>query len=85
MGEYWACSLAWVPQADFKVDYRLTERIILSAGYTVLVLPEVWRAAEQIDPVVGLSQTGAATKPVFQDNRSTLWMQGITLGMRLDF
>ena len=85
MGEYWSCSLAWVPQADFKVDYRLTERIILSAGYTVLVLPEVWRAAEQIDPVVGLSQTGAGTKPVFQDNRSTLWMQGITLGMRLDF
>jgi len=85
MAEYWACSLAWVPQADFKVDYRVTERIILSAGYTVLVLPEVWRAAEQIDTVVGLSQTGAATRPVFQDNRSTLWMQGITLGLRLDF
>lgn len=85
IGEYWACSLAWVPQADFKVDYRVTERIILSAGYTVLVLPEVWRAAEQIDPVLGLGQSAATSRPVFQDHRSTLWMQGITLGLRLDF
>lgn len=85
IAEYWSCSLAWVPQADFKVDYRVTERIILSAGYTVLVLPEVWRAAEQIDPVVGLAQSGTANRPVFQDNKTTLWMQGITLGLRLDF
>ncbi|MBU6294097.1 MAG: BBP7 family outer membrane beta-barrel protein [Planctomycetes bacterium] len=84
-GGYRSCSLAWLPQADFKVDYRLTERVILSAGYTMLVLPEVWRAAEQIDPVVNLAQTGGIPRPVFPDTRSALWMQGITLGARLDF
>lgn len=85
IGSYRSCSLAWVPQADFKVDYRLTERMILSLGYTVLVLPQVWRAGEQIDPVSLLDQDIVGTHPRFPDNRSTLWMQGITLGMRMDF
>jgi hypothetical protein len=34
---------------------------------------------------VNLAQTGGIPRPVFPDTRSAVWMQGITLGARLDF
>ena len=54
----------------------------------IMVWPDVARAAEQIDPVVNTNQLPPPINPLtcparhaFFDKTSTLWIQGVTLGL----
>lgn len=74
------------PEFRLTAHRRITKSVSAAFGYTVLVMPEVWRAGNNVDPVVNTSQVGGGVlagnaRPSFTSNDSTLVMQGLTLGL----
>lgn len=65
---------------------RIIKSISDTVGYTVLVMPEVWRAGNNVDDVVNTSQVGGgilvgASHSSFPIKDSTLVMKGLNFGL----
>ncbi|WP_197526393.1 BBP7 family outer membrane beta-barrel protein [Botrimarina colliarenosi] len=77
-------------EVGVKLKRKLSERAVLSVGYTYMALSNVFRAADQIDTNVnptqfsGGSLTGSAT-PTFPGASSGYWAQGLSLGLEATF
>ncbi len=83
-------SFTAIPQFSYRIGYRVTERLTLLAGYTLIYFGEVARAADQIDLVVNPNLIpppvgGGPARPAFNYNPSDLILQGITLGGEFSF
>jgi hypothetical protein len=83
-------SFTAIPQFSYRLGYRVTERLTLLAGYTLIYFGEVARAADQIDLVVNPNLIpppigGGPDRPAFNFNPSSLVLQGITLGAEYSF
>jgi hypothetical protein len=82
-----------VPELSARVGYQITQNLRMYAGYTFLLWPGMFRAANQIDPVVNPALIppvqGAVApgqfRPLFPDRQSSLWVQAISIGMALQF
>ncbi|MCE9532656.1 MAG: BBP7 family outer membrane beta-barrel protein [Planctomycetes bacterium] len=92
IGAYESTSMVVIPEGSLRVGYNLTKSCRLFAGYNLIIWPKVARSAEQIDPVVNrtqIPQNGTAAqgslRPAFFGNTSTLWIQGVTLGLEYRF
>jgi hypothetical protein len=86
--------LAVLPEVGLNVGARLTPRLNLFAGYTLLWVSTVARAGEQIDPVVNVSQFPIRSgngplvgtpRPAFAFNGADFWAQGLNLGLELRY
>jgi hypothetical protein len=81
-----------VPEAAFRVGYQINDHLRVYAGYSVLYWPNVYRAADQIDPAVNpgllpppvVPAVGPA-RPQFPGRTSGLWCQFISFGMELRY
>lgn len=77
-----------IPEARAKLKRNLTDTVSLDVGYTFMLLPQTWRASEQIDRVVNASQlgggalSGAANPAVVLAERDT-WLQALSFGVTL--
>lgn len=75
-----------------NLGYQLTHRLRLRTGYTFLFWPDVYRAADQIDPVVNtnllppaLSVAGQPIRPRRLDRRTDFFAHGIHFGFEFRF
>jgi hypothetical protein len=80
-----------VPELDLKVAYQITPQLRASLGYSYLYWSDVVRAGNQIDTVVNPAlippavATTGPSRPGFVFQRSSMWVQGINLGLELSF
>ncbi len=86
-GDYERDVFAFVPEANFKVGYRLHKNVALSVGYSLIYWDNVTLVGDVIDPsVAGTSlNTGVfGNRPAFEFNDSSLWVQGVDFGVVID-
>jgi hypothetical protein len=74
---------AFIPELGIKLGYQVNDNVNLSVGYTFMFWSTVALAGDQIDTTVDLTQAAARPAPMFED--STFWMQGIDLGLSIDY
>lgn len=79
---------SFVPEMNFKIGYRFRPNVLLSAGYSFLYFDNVALNGAVVDraidgPLLGTGVSGDRPAFVFED--SSLWVQGIDLGMMIDF
>lgn len=78
-----------IPEVGIDLGFQLTERIRASVGYNFLYWSSVVRAGEQIDRGVDTNQwappIGEGTRPAFQFNSTSYWVQGLTFGLEFRF
>jgi hypothetical protein len=77
-----------VPEVTLKAGVFLTESLSLFVGYNFLYWSSVYRAGEQIDPVVNPSQIPPGTlvgpaRPAFPGRESGFWVHGVSAGAAL--
>jgi hypothetical protein len=77
-----------VPELRVNLGYRLTERLDVFVGYTALWWTNVARAGDQIDlrvnPAALPPATGPRTAPLSIKD-TTIWVQGINLGLAYNY
>ncbi len=91
-GSFSGSDWVFVPEASLRVGYQITQHLRVYAGYTFLYWPEIYRAANQIDPVVNpgllpppLTPLPGPVRPLFPDRQSSLWLHGVSIGLELQF
>jgi hypothetical protein len=91
-GTFTGSDFVFVPEASVRIGYQVTEHVRVYAGYTFLYWPAVYRAADQIDPVVNpgllpppLAPLTGPVRPLFPDRQSSLWVQTVSLGLELRY
>jgi hypothetical protein len=89
IGVYQRDVFAFAPEMNFKLAYRFRQNISLSVGYTFIYWDNVALAGSQIDRNVDgstlLNNTAAPGRQAFQIVDRGLWVQGVDLGVVLDF
>lgn len=85
IGNYSDTKFVVLPELSAGLSRRMSKRLLARVGYSVLVLPDVWRAGEQISPNINRSQLGGnvlvgSSAPEFQQRESNLWLHGLNLG-----
>jgi hypothetical protein len=91
IGRHTRDAIAFVPEFDLRLGYQVTPNLRVYAGYTFLFWSQVLRAGDQIDTVVnpGLLPPQipgtAPLRPAFNFNGTSVWSQGISLGLALRF
>ncbi|HEV3439787.1 MAG TPA: BBP7 family outer membrane beta-barrel protein [Gemmata sp.] len=90
IGSYQRNVFAVVPQADFKVAYRITDRITGTIGYSFVYMSSVVRPGDQIDHVINPGLLASppvpgATRPSFAFQGTDFWAQGVTFGLSVRY
>ena len=92
IGDHSSTQFAVVPELDLNVGYLIRPNLRLLAGYSLIFIPQVLRAGEQIDPVINtqllppvVPPVTGPQRPAFQNNDSDLWVQGLNLGLEWRF
>jgi hypothetical protein len=89
-GRHHHSEFAVVPEAEVRAGYQFGPHLRVSVGYDFLLLSNVLRPGDQIDPAINTSQLGGAAptgpaRPVFPAHDTTFWAQGINFGLELRF
>ena len=92
IGTYRRDEFVMVPEIGVKLGVRVTNFFSVSAGYMALYLPNVVRAAEQIDTDLNPNLVAPETvpfvgalRPRFMFVQNDYWAHGLTLGGELNF
>ena len=86
-GVYEFDEFALLPELRLQLGRRLTETCQFRVGYNLLFLTEALRPGPSIDRMVDgrfldpLAPPFVATNPVFAQENSSVWLQGINLGI----
>jgi len=86
IGSYQTTKFVAIPELRLFANRLVTQRLALNFGYTFLLVPQTWRAAEQVDFTVNESQIGGGTlsglsRPSFRGASSDMWIQALSLGV----
>lgn len=80
---------AFIPEANFKLAYELRKNMQFSVGYSFLYFDNVALNGSVMDRVItdgAALQTGVVgARPAFVHNDSSLWVQGIDLGLSVNY
>ncbi len=86
VGDYEQNEFTFVPELNFKLGYRFRQHVEMSVGYSFLMFDSLALAGDQIDRNIDDSlrntNVGAGTHTI-QD--SSLWVQGVDLGLAITF
>jgi putative beta barrel porin BBP7 len=81
-----------VPEVSVRVGRQVSEHVRVFVGYTFLFWPAVYRAADQIDPVVNpgllpppLTPLTGPIRPLFPDRQSSLAVHGVSIGVEVRY
>jgi hypothetical protein len=83
--------VAYIPEATFKLGYRVRPNVALTLGYNFMYINTVVMGGDQIDRTLNLSQTNGLpligpNRPQFQGFRDTdFWAQGMNFGVEVAF
>ena len=86
LGRHHSSRFSALPELSVKLRRQVTRNMILTLGYSLMVLDHVVRTGDQLDLVVNPTQLGngvltGAARPTVLMNDSTLWLHGFTLGL----
>lgn len=90
IGQYDRTAFGVIPELGASLGYDLTQRLRLTAGYSLLCWSSVARPGEQIDANLNPTQfppgtlTGLA-RPQYHFATSSYWIQGVTAGLDFRF
>jgi hypothetical protein len=90
-GNYERNKFAFIPEANFKLEYCIRKNMSLSMGYSFLYYDNVALAGSQIDRnidpsyIPGGGGSPFPANPTFTFNDSGMWVQGLDLGLCWDF
>jgi hypothetical protein len=75
-----------VPELSIKLRRQLTHHLILTVGYSLVVVDNVVRTGDQLDLVINPTQINGGTlsgaaRPAVLMNDSTLWLHGLNVGL----
>lgn len=90
LGTYRSSRFTAVPEWRVKAKLRLCDFAAIGISYDLLLVPNVWRASEQIDRSVNDSQIGGgalvgAARPAPVLASQTLWAQGVSFSLDMDW
>jgi len=96
IGSHSRNSFCAVPEVDFKIGYNITNCFSAYVGYTFIYLSNMIWATKQINPNINPSQSVNLTdvfpttlvgeaSPQSCLRASSLWAQGLTVGVQFDF
>lgn len=90
IGTYRSSRFTAVPEWRLKAQRRLCDFAAIGISYDLMLVPNVWRASEQIDRTVNDSQIGGgalvgAARPAPILASQTLWAQGISLSLDINW
>ena len=79
----------FIPEMNFKLGYRFRDHVEMSVGYTFMMFDSLVLAGDHvdrnIDPTALNTDGPFGTSPAFEFNDSSLWLQGIDLGLAITF
>ena len=78
LGNFHTSSFSVIPQAQVKLGYDITKHLRATIGYDLMFWNNVNRPGNEIDHVIG-PQPG--TRPAPLDNHSSIWAQGVSVGL----
>ena len=86
MGRHQTCRFATLPELDIRLRRQLTYHLILTVGYSLVVVDNVVRTGDQLDLAVNPTQINGgalsgAVHPSVLMNDSRLWLHGFTVGL----
>ena len=88
-GSYERDEYTFVPEVNVKLAYMLRHNVSLSVGYSFLYWNNLAMAGDQIDNRIDgtllLSNTANPELADFEIRDSGFWIQGIDLGLTIDF
>ncbi len=89
IGTFTRTQFGVLPEFGANLHYQLTPIWRVNVGYTILILSNVVRPGDQIDTHLDPNQfpppVATGTHPAFAFNNSTIWMQGISVGLECNF
>jgi hypothetical protein len=94
MGHFHRDEFAVLPEIGVKLGYRLTDAILLTAGYSFLYWSEVARPGDQVDLALNPSQlptsSGGGTlmgaaRPAATLHSTDFWAHGLNVGIELRY
>jgi len=87
IGDYTKTRFALAGEVDATLAFRVTDRFLLSLGYSFLYLEHVARAGNQVDTsnsgLASLADPNRTFPVILQD--SSFWAQGINFGLMLRY
>lgn len=84
IGEYNQNQFAAVTEAGLSLGYYITPRTQFTVGYNLMYWSNIVRPGDQIDTVVD-DVNNPPTRPAFQFNTTSFWVQSVTLGLNCEF
>ncbi|MHB0959984.1 MAG: BBP7 family outer membrane beta-barrel protein [Pirellulaceae bacterium] len=86
LGRHQSSSFSMAPELSIKVRRQLSRFLVLTLGYSVLVVDNVVRTGDQLDLVVNPTQINGGPlsgvpRPAVLMNDSRLWLQGFNIGL----
>ena len=78
---------AFIPEANFKLNYCIRKNMSISAGYSFMYFDNVVLSGDLIDRNIdptALNTGSFGTSPAFKWNDSGTWVQGLDLGLVID-
>ena len=79
----------FIPELNFKMGYRFRDHVELTAGYTFLMFGDVALAGENVDRLVDGTTLNTPSpfpaRPGFDFKDSSLWVQGVDLGLAITY
>ncbi len=88
-GQFNRTQFGFLPEFGANLHYQLTPFWRVNVGYTLLILTNVVRPGDQIDTRLDPNQfppaTAAGTLPTFAFQNSTVWLQGVNIGLECSF
>jgi hypothetical protein len=95
MGDHFHETFSAVPEVDFNLTYKVTSRLEVRAGYSVLFWTNVLRPGNTIDRTVNWNQVpsdqgfgtmpGGAARPGYVASQTSFWAQGVNFGLTYSF
>lgn len=88
-GVYERNEWSFAPEANFKLAYRMHEHALISVGYTFVYWDNVSLTGDVVDRLIDSTEIGNAApfpaRPAFAFDDSSLWTQGLDVGLVVDF
>jgi hypothetical protein len=89
-GHHTESSFSCVPELDVNLGYWITSHLRLTAGYTFLYWTDIVRPGKQIDLGVNPNLLppvlpGGQLRPAFSEQRTSLWAQGLSVGLEFRY
>jgi hypothetical protein len=89
IGRFTRNQFAAIPEFNFKLGYQLSCNWRATVGYNFTWISRVARPGNQIDTLVSIPPVAGGAQPVatpvYLNNPTSIWMQGITTGLEYRF